>query len=57
MINHYYKENIDYNAQLTKFGKELLDIEKDVEIGEYVEEDQFNFKISKDYQDSQLNKK
>ena len=34
MINHYYKENIDYNDQLAKFGKEILDMDKDVQLGE-----------------------
>lgn len=32
MINHYYKENIDYDAQIQKFGKELLEMDKEAEI-------------------------
>ncbi|CDW72543.1 lupus brain antigen [Stylonychia lemnae] len=32
MINHYYKENIDYDEQLAKFGKEILEMDKDAEI-------------------------
>lgn len=32
MINHYYKENIDYDAQIARFGKELLEMDKEAEI-------------------------
>lgn len=39
MINHYYKENIDYDEQIAKFGKELLEMDKEAEIdGNDVEE-------------------
>lgn len=34
MINHYFKESIDYDAQLAKFGKELLEVDKDIDLGE-----------------------
>ena len=40
MINHYFKESIDYDNQLAKFGKELLEIDKDVEIINEVEDDE-----------------
>lgn len=48
MINHYFKENIDYDQQLSKFGKELMEIEKEVDIIEDAEDDDDlgqNFKI------------
>lgn len=52
MINHYYKESIDYDAQLAKFGKELLEMDKEVEVGglNELEEDinDTNFRIAED---------
>src|SRR3569833_1237819 len=39
MINHYYKENIDYDEQIAKFGKELLEMDKEAEIEENGTED------------------
>jgi hypothetical protein len=47
MINHYFKENIDYDTQLAKFGRELLEIEKDMDISEDVDADDLgqNFRI------------
>lgn len=27
MINHYHKESIDYNEQIAKFAKELLEVD------------------------------
>src|SRR3569833_3385335 len=48
MINHYYKENIDYDAQIAKFGKEILELDKDAEINNEEDEgDDTNFLISK----------
>ena len=32
MINHYFKESIDYDQQLAKFGKEILEMDKDAEV-------------------------
>jgi hypothetical protein len=34
MINHYFKENIDYDELIAKFGKEILEMDKDAEIGD-----------------------
>ena len=34
MINHYYKENIAYDDLIAKFGKELLEMDKDAEIAD-----------------------
>lgn len=49
MINHYFKESIDYDQQLAKFGKEILEIDKDAEIMNDEEEPEDdlgqNFKI------------
>lgn len=49
MINHYFKESIDYDTQLAKFGKEILEIDKDAEIINDEEEPEddlgLNFKI------------
>ena len=28
MINHYYKESIDYDKQIAKFGKEIMEMDK-----------------------------
>lgn len=53
MINHYFKESIDYDEQLAKFGKELMEIEKDVDIvGDAIPDEDddlgLNFKIIKE---------
>ena len=31
MINHYFKESIDYDQQLQKFGKDILEFDKEAE--------------------------
>ena len=31
MINHYYKENVDFDQMISKFGDELLQMEENIE--------------------------
>jgi hypothetical protein len=55
MINHYYKEHIDYDEQIAKFGKELLEMDKEAEIDNDTEEvsDAQNFMMIQEEQAKQ----
>lgn len=45
MINHYYKESIDYDEQLAKFGAEIMNLDKEIDINQEDKDLGNNFKI------------